>query len=176
MNRISVEDFLKLIQDSQEEDYTTESEEEVWANDHYYLPDKYKKLEKFLHFKPPSESIIDLTNCKKDDIQELLFKSTKFKIGKFTLTINKYYGIPGDAESSLALDIRLMEHRIKTPNGSPCNMDFDIDIMKDSRFKNRAWLSYFNTKGRSYGIGIPTDVVVDIVRWLQAITKLCAFL
>ena len=73
----------------------------------------------------------------------------------------------------LSMDIKLSEEKTKTPSGNPCKMNYPVLMDKDLRFSNRKWSSLFYN-GIANNISI--DLVVDIIRWLQVITKLPAFL
>jgi hypothetical protein len=168
MNKHSYEDFLKLMQqaiDSYHDDDDPIDEVEM-------IPEKEYEHEppKFI---PNERGMIDLTKFKKDKIQEQLFKCTNLKVGKFTVIIKKYYGMPTEDKSNVTVDISIMELKLKTITGNPCKMDLTINISKDKRFKDCGFLQYFT--GNSYGNNVPVIIVVDLIRWLQAITKLMAF-
>lgn len=67
-----------------------------------------------------------------------------------------------------------MERRFRTPSGNPCNMDYRINLHKDNRFTNRPWLNEFGPQGEADDV--PIETVVDIIRWLQALKRMNAFL
>lgn len=117
---------------------------------------------------PLTSNIIDLTNMKKDKITEYLCKGSLFKIHNFTIKTRDF-----DEENNL-FHITLYEDRIKTPSGQPCKMTYPLDVGRDTRFTGRLWLNYFF--GSGWGKKIPLETMVEIVRFLQIIKKLSAFI
>jgi hypothetical protein len=53
-------------------------------------------------------------------------------------------------------------------------MSYKMDFFRDNRFSNCPWLSYFNSSGRAHDI--PADTVVNIIKHMQMIQRLTAFL
>ncbi len=126
---------------------------------------------------PNTWGMIDLTNVLSNKIKEELLKCTNLKIGNFKIRIARYNGVPSQQGAKLCMDLEIKEARTKTPSGMPCGpsgVEYPADLLKDSRFKGRPWLKYF--KDGSYAHNVPIDVVVEIVRWMQALKKLTAFL
>jgi hypothetical protein len=168
---ITKEDYLKLLEEmsNNEEDLDNsppiEDESWIWADP----PVKDKiKISNY-------HGVIDATKFKKEEIQDALYKCMNIQIGNFLLKIDKYHGFPdthGNG-SNLTLDIQTWEKKYRTPSGNPCNMDFRVDLSKDDRFANRPWINLFNG---CYGSKVPVETVVEIVRWLQAIKRMTAFL
>lgn len=169
---ISKEDYLKLLQEiSSEEEYevpNTYYSESAWIPAESPLKDKIKKA--------AMNGVIDVMGFKKDQIQDAIYKCSTLKANAFTIKINEYHGLPGKNidPSTLTLDISVWETHYKTPSGAPCKMEYRMNFFKDDRFANRPWLSYFGPSGSAHNI--PTKTVVDIVKWIQAVQKLSAFL
>jgi len=76
--------------------------------------------------------------------------------------------------AQLTMDITVYQEKYRTPSGAPCKMSYKMDFSQDDRFSNRPWITYFNTQGRAHNI--PVETVVEIVRWLQALKRMNAFL
>jgi hypothetical protein len=170
MKSLSDQEYLELLQklvdqqyDNAIDDYDVQKMEWVPAE-----PEIIEKI-KVNHY-----GMIDLTNVKSSKIKEEIMKCANLKIGTFKIRITKYNGVPSQQGSQLCADIEVLEERTKTPSGQPCRMDYRIDFHKDNRFTGRPWLKYFSSGG--YADNIPIDTVVDVVRWMQAIKKLIAFL
>jgi hypothetical protein len=127
--------------------------------------------------KPDTWATIDLTNVLSTKIKEEILKCTNIRVGSFKVRIARYNGVPSQEGSKLCADLEIKEIRTKTPSGAPCGpsgVEYSADVLKDSRFKGRPWLKYF--KDGSYAHNVPIDTVVEIIRWLQALKKLTAFL
>ena len=54
-----------------------------------------------------------------------------------------------------------------------CKILCSFNPVKDNRFKDCDWINYF--KIPMCGYDVPTDKVIDIVRWLQFVSKNPAF-
>lgn len=115
--------------------------------------------------------IVDAINLRKEHIKEALGKAKNIQVGSFTLHVSSYYGLDPLQENTFSFTV--YERKTKTPTGQPCSMDLKADLTKDNRFTGRPWLSYF--KG-SHARDVPIDTIVDIIRWMQALKKLTAFL
>lgn len=126
---------------------------------------------------PNTWGMIDLTNVLSVKIKEEIMKCTNLKVGTFKVKITRYNGVPSQQGTKLCMDLEIKENRTQTPNGVSCGpsgVEYPINLHKDSRFKGRPWLKYFTDKG--YATNVPIDVVVEIIRWFQAVKKLSAFL
>jgi hypothetical protein len=117
---------------------------------------------------------IDLTKVKKDKLLSSLFKHNTIKVYDFTIRISEYHGEPSKTGANLSVTVTLYHERHKTElSGAPCNIVETFNIGKDNRFSTRPWLSYFTG---CHGKRIPPDVLVEIIRWMQVVKKLPAFL
>lgn len=163
-------EYLKYLKELTDGQYSFDDEPEIpdttddswiWAE-----PPAKEKMKNIVF-----NGMVDATNLRKADIKKALSKAQNIQVGAFTLRIRDFYG--KDPLEKGVLSFSVLERKTKTPNGHPCNMDYDTDLSKDNRFNDRPWLSYF--KGSS-ARDVPIDTIVDIVKWMQAIKKLSAFL
>ncbi len=124
-----------------------------------------------------SDAITDLTNAKKGDLPDLIFKTTNLKIHNFTIKITNYNGEPDEKGATLNVSFTLYHEVKETPNlKAPCRMTYPCNVYKDSRFRNRPWLKFFDAATGSHATNIPAGTLIDIVRWIQVVVKYPAFL
>lgn len=174
MSTISKEDYLKLLEElSRDEDNPYDIEtypipEEAWMPAESHAKEKMKIVN--------HSGTIDILNYKKNKIQEALYKCMSMKIGRYLLKINEYHGIPNKKgeTADLKMDIAVWEMKFTTPSGAPCRMEYRMNFHKDSRFATRPWLNLFSASGMADDV--PVETVVDIIKWLQVIQKIGAFL
>jgi len=121
-----------------------------------------------------NRGMIDLTHVKSSKLKEEILKCGNLRVGSFKVVLTHYHGVPSQSGAQLCVDLEVREEKTKTPSGQECRVDYRADLLKDSRFKGRPWLKYFSNG--SCGSNIPIDTVVEIVRWMQAVKKLSAFL
>lgn len=162
---IDYEAFLALAQKMTDEQYGEESE---YTSFHEVLEDFEYISEPITKTIDPSSSC-DLTKVKRDKIKSALESTGNVVIGNFVLKIHRYQGSFDRAykEKANEFSISLYEKKSKIHN--------KVHINKDYRFKEAPWLFYFKDPVKG-GTGIPTDTLVEIVRWLQAITKMGIFI
>lgn len=165
------QEYLDLIQklvdhqyDDAIEDYDIDKME--WVPAEAEIKAKIPKLN--------NQGMIDLTHVKASKLKEEILKCGNLRIGSFKVTLTHYHEVPTHSGAQFCVDLTVREEKTKTPNGQECRIDQRADLLKDSRFKGKPWLKYF--KDGSYGHNIPIDTVAEIVRWMQAIKKLSAFL
>lgn len=165
---ISKEDYLKLLQDLANEQYDSEDKPEVIPDDTWIPADPpAKERMKNISF----SGVVDATNLRKDQVKSALARASNIKVGAFLIRINDYCG--KDPLQKGILSFEIYERRTRTPTGNPCNMDYPADLSADDRFHGRPWLSYFSGASAR---DVPIDTIIDIVRWMQAVKKLSAFL
>lgn len=173
---LNKEDYLDMVRKLSEEQYDQiddleSSDMDVFAPSDIESQVAAKK-ERMLQLM--NQATIDLTKVKKNQLAGSLFKHNNIRVFDFTIRITKYYGEPGQTGANLNVDITLYHERHKTElSGAPCRMTETLDIGKDSRFVGRPWLRYFVG---CHGKNIPADALIDIIRWMQVISKLPAFL
>jgi hypothetical protein len=156
------EEYLELINKILEGSYSDlEEEKEEVKLEGAWIPAKPN----LPAIKP---GIIDLTSTKSKDILDSLKKGERFRIGKFTIRLNHSF-------NREVAKIEIWEDKtITTPAGRPFATTVNISVKEDDRFTNCSWIKYF-TYGYS-AFQVPIEVSCEIIRWLQAVTKLAAFL
>jgi hypothetical protein len=171
MNFFTNQEYLDLIQklvDQQYDDATNDYDIENME----WIPDESEIQEKII--RANYNGVIDLTKTKSSKIKEELLKCANLKVGNFKFMIDRYFDTPSADGFKTVINLRFWEHKNKTDSGNPCSIDYPLIFYKDSRFNGRAWVKYFNHG--SSAVNVPIDTVVEIVRWLQAMGKLTAFL
>jgi len=169
MKSFTDQEYLDLIQslvdqqyDDAIEDYDIDKMEWIPAESEIK-----KKLESLNH-----HGMIDLTNVKSTKLKEEIKKCANLRVGAFKIALTSIR--PNPIKGDVGYDLEIREERTKTPSGQPCRVDYRVDLTKDSRFRGRPWLKYF--LGNGVASNVPIDSVVEIVRWMQAVKKLTAFL
>ncbi len=170
MKSLTDQEYIELCQKLVDQQYN-DAIDDYDIEKMEWIPSEPEAKEKML--KVNHSGMIDLTHVKSSKIKEEIFKCGNIKVGDFKIIINHYSGVPSQEGAKLCCNLRVMGHQSQTMNGMPCNMDSVVNLPKDSRFKGRPWLKYFNG---SYASNVPIDTVVDIIRWMQAIKKMTAFL
>jgi cell division protein FtsI/penicillin-binding protein 2 len=158
---LTKEEYLKLIQAA----YNSENEEnlEDFIDCSAWIPAEpvIKKS------KPNLSGNIDVTNFKREALEKAIKKCCNITVGKFMIV----------ATYSSSVDtykLFVYERVFKTASELPCNMQNKVNIPKDNRFEGRPWRNKFNSKWGAKDV--PTETYIDIIRWLQAITKLTVFI
>jgi hypothetical protein len=169
MNMISKEDYLRLLQ----EVANAESND---LDDQDIPEDAWIPAESGIKEKMAASTYMgsaDITKLKRAEIGAALLKYHHVKVGGFTIQIDKCRN-GNNATTHLNLDI--WEKQYKTPTGNPCNMDYRVDFDRDNRFTTCSWLPLFTTNKSGSGTNILIATAVDIIRWLQAIQRISAFM
>lgn len=166
MSNFTKQEYLELCQRLLDEQYSSDDESDdtsaiAWIPAESEIKNKMTAVRN-------AQGFIDLTKMKKEKIKEAIQKCDNFRVHDFTIRINHYN------DKSDSFSITLYEDKTKTPSGNPCKMTYPVLIEKDSRFNGRSWITYF--KGSKYGGNIPTDTLIEIIRFLQIIKKLSAFI
>lgn len=170
MSNLTKEEYLKLVEKFFNEQYDEVPFIESLPNDAWIYADPPAKDKMKL---PGHDGITDLTNVKKDKIAEILHTCRNIKIGNFLVKITKYHGEPDyEGGANFGLDICIYEEKVKS--NPPSKIQYKVDVHKDTRFSGRVWIEHFNSF--KIGANIPLETVVEIVRWLQAIKRMSAFL
>ena len=170
MNGLSNEEYLELITRLTKEQY---DDAEPMAQ-----PDPFERglrqLERAVKAKlkipANSQYKIDASDFKLDQIKPILTQTDKIQVNNFTVDV---ISRPLSDKGEYQLNILIWEKRFKTPSGNPCNIDYRILVNKDKRFATRKWAEFF--KGSYSGV-VSVDTVVDIIRWMQMLKRLPAFL
>jgi hypothetical protein len=169
MKKFTKDNYIKLLERLVEEQYTTQDETIAKEFENTWIPSTSKAKEKLN--KSLNSSIADLSNIKKDEIENYIYNHRDIKVGDFLLKIVKYSIKPSDLQDGhkkdLEVDIIIYEY-------NDLGMATKVDVKKDSRFIGRPWITYFST----FKIGKNVDIqsTVDIIRWLQAINRIGCFI
>jgi hypothetical protein len=164
-------DYLDLIQKLVDQQYD-DAIDDYDISRMEWIPSE-PEIKKKIH-QASSSGMIDLTNVKSNKIKDELLKCTNLRVGPFKVRIKRYNSVPSQKGAQMTVDIEVWEERTKTPSGNPCRIDYPMIFSNDSRFSNRPWLKYFD-RG-NFGTNVPIDIAVEIMRWMQGIHKLTAFL
>lgn len=184
MSTITKEEYLQLIEQYANDQYGDRYDTEEGAPyelgafiQEHWLPAESEAKEKMLVARNRNENgCIDLTTVKKDKLHDALYKYTNVKVSEFIIRIEEYHGKPGKTGKTvnLTMDIAVWEEVYRTPSGAPCKMTYRKNFHQDNRFDKRPWLNYFNNSGEAHNI--PTETVVEVIRWMQALKRMTAFL
>jgi hypothetical protein len=173
MSTFSKEEYLELVRNLTNQQYDELSdEEEDWIE---WMPAEPQIKEKLTRVR--GNEVTDLTNIKKAQIPDLLYKTSTIKVHNFTIKISTFHGDMDGDEANLTVDFTLYQEVYQTPNlKAPCKMTYSCNVFKESRFEGRPWLKYFDQQTGSHGTKVPTATLIDIVRWIQVAVKYPAFL
>jgi hypothetical protein len=171
MSSFTNKEYLDLLQRLVEQQYS-DAVDDYDVESMEWIPSE-PEIKQKIH-QASSSGMIDLTNVKSSKIKEELLKCTNLRVGAFKIRIKRYNGVPSQKGAQMTVDMEIWETRTRTPAGNPCNIDYPMKFAKDSRFSNRPWLKYFDQG--NFAINVPIDTAVEIVRWMQGIHKLTAFL
>lgn len=169
MNSMTKQEYLDLINKLLDQQYEND-EPETPDPDSHWMPAESPLKDKI----PISvqNGVIDLTNAKKDKIKTSLTMAGGFRVDNFLVKVKRRQ--TNSLPVALVWDIELFEERFKTPSGNPCRMTYRLDVGSDTRFNQCPWVTSFG-KGSS-ARGVSPDVFFDIIRWMQAIKRMTAFL
>lgn len=167
--QIDYEAFLDIAKKLTEEQYGEDNKYECFQDvldDEAYTLSSPVVMEKQPIFNV--NGITDLTKVKSANLATEIKKAGNLQIGKFLIKIKRYAGQYEQAKNRTGfLDINIFEEKNKIHK--------KINVNKDSRFKDVPWSEHFKDEVNA-GNQIPFDTVVEIVRWLQVIDKLVAFI
>ncbi len=155
MNIISKEEYLKLINNLENE----EGDDLDLFEEEYVPPEPVHKN------KPQNNKIIDITNFKKNDLFCAINNNNIFKIGNFLLKLN-------NTNSLFTIDA-ILEKKFKTLSGLPCNIDMSINYYKDKRFLN---VKFADNLKSNNNYKFTANETIEIIRWLQILNKMPAFI
>jgi len=146
-----------------------------YLTNHQYDLEEPEKLEEKIDCTPieprvkkkllSNHNLIDLTMVRREKLKDLILDHKNIIVGPFKISIT----CPRrQLTDTTVFSISIWEEE----KGS--KIIRKVDVQSDDRFGKREWKKYFS-KFKT-GNNIPEDDLVDIVRWLQAIHKLTAFL
>lgn len=170
MSRLNPQEYLELCERLAEQYYNQDEEieeipEESWIPAESEAKEKLKRMLNHNGF-------VDLTNASKSQVINRIHTSNNFKVGNFLIKITKFCGAPVEG---IRADLIIYEDKtIRNKFFRDTKISVKIDPNKDMRFSSTNWKGYFNTDKK--GIDIPMETIPDIIRWLQAVQKMKAFL
>lgn len=118
---------------------------------------------------------INATNLKREEIRRAIKKHNYFDVGNFTLFV-KYSDNVDEKYPTYIYNVTLYETKRTTASGKPCNMKYKIVGEQDTRFANCPWKTHFTKYVMQHKKNITENDLIDMIKWLQAITKIPAFL
>lgn len=124
-------------------------------------------------FRARKSGTTDLTHARSGAIKGLLFNHNNIKIYDFVIGITKYHGNLESDKLELLVDISILKEEEKLFNGKITKWYKLFDITHDDRFADAPWIFHF-----SYNVAeeINADTLVEIIRRMQVVKKLSAFL
>lgn len=143
-------------------------------------PDDDPTLEDVIYNRPQNNvvrnaGVIDLTKGNKDKIIQAIIKSNNIRVYEFLIKIDARIMIDVNTKkSSNIYDIVIYEENGKNHFGMPNKLLSKVNPTSDKRFEDRVWTKYFNN-GIKKGMSIDLETMYDIIKWLQMIKKLSAF-
>jgi hypothetical protein len=169
--KMTNQEYFELIQRLVNQQYTQEEESLPDSFSGSWIPAE-SEIKQKMKLKEAG-GFCDLTNVKKNKMKDFIVKSGGIRVGQFVAKIIKSEYTDNQMKD-LVLDLTLYEEKYKTALGNPAVLLNKIDPIKDYRFSKCQWVIHWN--GFQTGKKIPIDTVLDIVRWLQGIRKLTAFI
>ena len=122
-----------------------------------------------------NSGVVDLTKTNKDKIIQAIIKSSNIRIYEFLIKIDSRILIDVATKKSTNIyDIVIYEENGKNHFGMPNKLLSKVNPTSDKRFEDREWTKHFNN-GIKKGMNIDLVTMYDIIKWLQMIKKLSAF-
>jgi hypothetical protein len=173
MKQFSLEEYKKIIDDHYNNQYGERIES--------YEEGDYAEIKDIKHFQEIkcrkfdfSDSIANITDVKKDQLRDYIQKYRYFTIGNFSIRINsltdeKFSVSRFGKRASVAIYENINNKKI-LENYRTLHK---VNPNTDDRFVNCEWIGNFHN---SNGYNINTETMVEILRWLQCVSKLRVFL
>lgn len=163
-NKNVLKDFLERARKEMEEEYGDELGEIIPEID-YSVPSE-KAID------PMSNAMLD--NVGRERLEKALLSSGNCTIGRFILKIHRDKGAVAKRRDDKAgcLSVSLYE---KGDDG----LDRRVQMERDYRFREAPFLTYFDKpshKVQEVGKNVPIEDLVLLLRWLQAINNIGAFI
>lgn len=170
---INMDEFLYLAKRYVEEQYHTD--EDVGE----YLPDdlegilseaqeRKERMERRSY--QMQEAILNLSDADEEAIEHALASAKNFKVGDFVIKIKKYRV---DQNKNIFLAMDIYEEKLKITHFGSNKMPERVNILKDCRFQDCTWIVHFKYMANQ---DIPIKTGIQIIRWLQAVGRLPAYI
>ena len=160
--------YKELIHRFYKEQYGDDEADNPIVTDYENINDYMKsKIEKRKHI--PQLHNPNLTDVPTSQLKSLIERAMIIKVGEFTVSLNRENIT--DGYTSYKATIQEASYTI-TGFGHRMKKTKNVTINKDIRFEG------FNNKKYFLSIGekLTLDEVIDLVKWLRAVTKLAAFI
>lgn len=172
---MSLEDYVKLVEQFADERYGTSitaenSDQTIYGSDALMAEADERRSRMLRKREQADNAAWDCTEADMKTIKQKVHTVGNIKAGRFTVRIKNYR----QDKSSTTANVDIYEEKVHRNSFGSNKMPCKVNVMKDMRFENRPWLSYF--KNQIGGTNIPIESVAQIVRWCQAVHRLGAFL
>lgn len=120
------------------------------------------------------QEILNLTSASKIKIKKNIINFQNYRINNFLIKVKRYAVSPIDPDN-LMVDMEIYEEITSLAfNDEKGKVLQKIDVTKDDRFREQHWHVYFNRFKN--GLRVPSDVLVEIIKWCQALHKMKIFI
>lgn len=122
---------------------------------------------------PSLNLVIDATKYKKEEIKDAVLRAANLRIDNFLIKIIKHNYSDSEDGMPMTYNLNIYEESPHIYLNRPSKKITKLTPSKDSRMDTRPWLSYF-VGDQAHCVTL--DDLLNIIRWLQAIGKMGAFL
>lgn len=171
---LTKEEYLDLVTKLVDEQYGKEIDTEPVIDRGTLFKHKDDVNKKYRET-PNTNTIINATDYKKEEIKTAILRSSNLRIGNFLIKIIKHnYNSDDEDGMPMTYDLNIYEESACMYLNRPSKRLTKLTPSKDSRMDTRPWCQDFSGSDRSYGMSL--DSLLDMTRWLQAMGKMAAFL
>lgn len=122
-----------------------------------------------------SNTVINATNFKKEEIKDAILRAANLRVDNFLIKVIKHnYNSEDENGIPVSYNLSIFEESPYVYLNRPSKKITKIVPSKDSRMDTRPWAQYFGTSDQASYMTL--DSFLDMIRWLQAMSKLGAFL
>ena len=173
MGQINLEDYKKIIQETYDDQYG--------ENIAPYEEGSYAEKKDVQHFQEIadrefdlSNTSIDVTNIKKDQLKHYIDKYKYFTVGNFSVRINSLTNGKFSIGRFLSrANVIIYEHINDKRIREDYVTLYRVQPQKDDRFIDCDWIKKFDSNG---GNCIDTKTMIEILKRLQRIQKFTVFI
>ena len=115
-----------------------------------------------------NDKIVDLSKTKSSEIKEKIKDCVNIRVEDFLIRSRN--------SNDDFITFYIYEEKKVTPSGNSCKMSYKINLLKDTRFNKCSWISYVMKYDTNTINNMPKEELVNVVRWLQGICKMKAFM